>query len=283
MRHCDFCSNECDGSWGHCEHCGRPSWFPNVDAANRPEELQAIDQNYNKAVSSADSKVGDAIRRFEAIVKDQSVAVLVRSINEVMTLFDKEYALHMSFHQKLRAGGVRFDGGPYDPLRVSIDSKIFPNYHEKITFAAASLEHTGAGLTYGECHLTLNTAMIEHRTSFFIGNSFHLIQDMKHADPIPAGLRSTWNDRGKLSAIRHAEKFLQKTTEAEFPKILNDGSDDFIEAHVYGSISRKAVQRVTVKNKALNKSKKVYLEVLRDRLSELSQPPSNYKVEFTEV
>lgn len=285
MEICAFCRHECDSTRDNCEHCGQPAKFPNVVAATKPEEEQAIDSGYASLIAMAGGTIGSILEKFESIVRNQSKAVLVRPIGEVVGLFARANNLHQPFHQRLRAGGVHFDKGKYDVHRPSVDGKLFPNYLDRITSASLSLERTGAGGTYGQCHMTLRTSMVEHRASVFNGNSFEVISKLglKPNESVPTGLRSSWGRRGKLAASKDASKFSDKTSEAEFPSILNDGDNDFVEVHVYGSISHRTIERIVVVPSRLEAVDKIFAKGLKSMMKKMSNSDATWTTVFEEV
>ena len=65
------------------------------------------------------------------------------------------------------------NGEKWDVLRPVIDGVIFPGYHDKIRFAALTLN--GRGLSgYGPCALILREDRIARRTTVFEENSILL-------------------------------------------------------------------------------------------------------------
>lgn len=163
MSTCDVCEFEYDESRTTCVHCGLPANFPNVLAARRVEETSVIDNEYDEIVNKAAPEIGVILKNFEAAVINESQTVLVRPLAEVVNLFDRLNNFHQTFHQRLRTGAVGFDGGKYDENRPAVDGKLFPRYHEEITFAALSIKETGVSGPYGKCHMVLKTPLTKHK------------------------------------------------------------------------------------------------------------------------
>jgi hypothetical protein len=97
--------------------------------------------------------------------------------------------------------------------------------------------------------------MIQHRATIFEENSTlwmkrHDIK-MAEADNLPRGYRSTWNERHKLAIAKLAGGMSSATRDTDFPSILlkQGGSsdvDEFIEVHVYGPLTIRSFERVTL-------------------------------------
>jgi len=56
IQACTYCKLDFPLDREHCPHCARPSLFPNVTLANRPQELQKLEDRYLAALQDADSR-----------------------------------------------------------------------------------------------------------------------------------------------------------------------------------------------------------------------------------
>lgn len=285
MSTCTVCNFEYDESQTACVHCGLPANFPNVFAANKDEEISVIDNEYNEAKNKASHEVVTILNEFEAAVERESQTVLVRPLAEVANLFDRLNNFHQTFHQRLRTGAVGFDGGQYDVNRPTVDAKLFPRYHEMITFAALGIKGTGVTGAYGKCHMVLKSSMTNHRASVFKGNSYEVLESLnvKLTDPVPMGLRTTWERRGKLAVSKYAPKFTVATTKADYPTILNDGAGDFIEVHVFGSISHHTIEKVGVAKSSLDEEDVFLADVLKKKITKWASTVPNWDTVFMEI
>lgn len=285
MSTCDYCNFEYDESQTACRHCGLPAKFPNVLAANKAEETSFIDREYDEVINKASPAVVAILNDFEATIGRESQTVLVRPLAEVNNLFDRMSNLHQTFHQKLQAGAVRFDGGRYDKNRPTVDAKLFPGYHEMITFAALSIKETGVCGAYGKCHMVLKASMTNHRASVFKGNSYEVLTPLvtKLDDPVPKGLRTTWERRGKLAVSTFAPKFTSATTKADYPTILNDGAKGFIEVHIYGSISHRTIEKVAVNQSSLDRIDMHTAQALKLKIGVWASTVPDWDTAFMEI
>ena len=286
MITCNICKFEYDDeSRTACVHCGLPANFPNVRTASRPKETSVIDNEYDDIINKVPSVIGAVLKAFEATVRNESQTVLVRPLAEVVNLFDRLNNFHQTFHQRLRTGAVGFDGGKYDENRPSVDGKLFPRYHEEITFAALSIREAGVSGPYGKCHMVLKTPLTQHRASVFNGNSYEVLENLgaEAAKPVPNGLRTTWERRGKMAVSKFARKFTATTTDTEFPALLNDGNNDFIEVHVFGSISHHTIEKVGVNKAALDAYERLLASALKMKIAKWASTVPKWDTVFLEI
>ena len=101
--------------------------------------------------------------------------------------------------------------------------------------------------------MTLKEVAIANRATVFEENPF--LFNRKHSvsagSPPPPGYRAVWKDRASLAKAKLYHKLKQGTDPTDFAGILADqatdaASEDFIEVHIYGSISAGTVGAVTV-------------------------------------
>jgi len=177
---CTYCRNAIPINQERCPHCAQPGLFPNVNAAVLPAEQEALEKRYAVALSEASKKgVLDKVNRFESAMAE-SRAVIARSANELLRLVTSDNEMYTT-HYRLIESEIRLPkGDKWDILRAVVDSALFPNQMKNIRFAALSLDGTGLS-HYGECSMTLRSAMIEHRASVFEENSIVFMNAMKSA------------------------------------------------------------------------------------------------------
>jgi hypothetical protein len=94
---CPDCTYEIPTELAHCPHCARPAHFPNVRQASRPEEIDAVDGRYQRAVTEVAARdCADPARTFESAVAG-SRAVIGRSIEEARRLATGDDRGHASY------------------------------------------------------------------------------------------------------------------------------------------------------------------------------------------
>ena len=254
-RPCEHCGHGYHFSQHLCPHCARPANFPNVFAAEDPDEAAALQGRYDKAKADAQSRGTEALRAledFEAEVSN-SRAVIARSAAEFQRLSTSDKEGYATYYELVGAEARFASGDKWDDIRQAADPVLFPHYKDKIRFAALTLD--GAGLqSFGECFLVLRTEMIAHRATVFEENS--LLFFSKHFRPginesirLPRGYRATWGERAKLCVAKLADRIDGGTERGAYSGLLlRQGStpdeDDFVEVHVWGPMTIRTIEHV---------------------------------------
>lgn len=258
-----------------CPHCARPGRFPNVLAAEDPEERAALDEKYNRAIQEAATRNCEKeIRDFEAAAST-SKAVITCWLLQVSRLVDTDKEIYATFYE-LRDTPLRLPtGGKWNIWRNAVDGALFPNYMEKIRFASLSLDGTGSS-HYGDCSLVLRDNMIAHRTSVFEDNSILFILrraiTVEELADLPKGYRATWLERSRLCIAKIAKKLTPNTHSDEYARLLmkqgiTSADDDFVEAHIWGLITRRTIEKVVV-TQPRKKGRRAILKALGEKISQ---------------
>ena len=132
---------------------------------------------------------------------------------------------------------------------------MFLNYHEKIQFAALTLDDQ-ALFTYGDCAMIFQEAKIANRTTVFEENCVLFCQrrNIGPAAPfIPAGYRAGWSHREDLVVAKLGPRLLPNTPDSDFPSLLlsmgsDPGKEDFVEVHIYDRLHRSALDYIVVRS-----------------------------------
>ena len=154
-------------------------------------------------------------------------------------------------------------GDPWDILRSVADTALFgERVKPEIRFAALTLD--GEGLTnYGNCSIVLKEEMIAHRASVFHENSvlFMKHQNIRIEDVpnLPRGFRASWSERHRVCVAKLASQLSANTLATEFPQLLlkpgTPETDEFVEVHVFGTLTVRSFERVIVRPKKRQPSK----------------------------
>src|SRR4051794_28013109 len=103
IRTCSYCINQIPPSVGMCPHCGRPSLFPNVEAAQEPRESEALERRYQAARTQIAARGdADSLTAFENDIEN-SVCIMARSVNEVQRLASSDNELYSTYYQLIDA------------------------------------------------------------------------------------------------------------------------------------------------------------------------------------
>ena len=280
-RICKECGNPIPTGESLCPHCARPALYPNVEAAEQPEERSALEERYCRAVGEAEARGCEAkLREFEQAAST-SRAVVARSSPDLFRLATSDREIYATYYQQIRAGVRLIHGDKWDILRAVVDDALFPNYKDHIRFAALSLD--GQGLPkYGNCSIVLRDGMIAHRATTFEGNSVIFLSRcnirMGQAYRLPRGHRSTWGERRKLCAAKKADQLHPSTDWAEFPELLlkeraRAEDDDFVEVHIWGPMTRCTFEKVVIRPGAnATRAERARLKALKLTLDEAGVP-----------
>jgi len=277
---CGHCHNEISIYLTQCPHCGTPGRFPNVNAANLPEERNALQSRYDTALeTSRTAEAESVILQFEKAVA-RSRAVMCVKVPEVERLASSDSELRATFYGMADARVPRSRppaGTDWNRIREVVDTALFTDAVKRhVRFAALSL--TSQGITaYGPCTLVCATSMIAHRASAFEKNSCQFFIgrggiELGMTVEIPHGVRSNWDERSKLAVAKLVSRFAASTTEGEFADILvtrgtTTDTDEFIEVHIYGPMTVRTLETVRIEESA--GTPRAILLDLRDNLAQI--------------
>ncbi|HEX7766331.1 MAG TPA: zinc ribbon domain-containing protein [Nitrospira sp.] len=256
-----------------CPGCNSDLGFPNVRAAQKPQEVEALRQRCADAeVSTRERKCESVLLQFNEAVK-KSKAVINRDIGIVKALVSNDNALYNSFYHSVDEQARLPEDNPFDRSRPSIDSTLFPFYHKEMRFAALSLD--GHGIQkYGALTMILREDIIKQRATVFEENSMDFCKRQKivTGSSIPSGYRAVWNKRHELAIAKLHSLINPTTTPDEFTKILLKSGEgttnaEFIEVHIYGSFTRRGIEKI-VGNAPKRKEDKVLMKSIRTKLKE---------------
>ena len=272
---CSHCTFDIPISWSYCPHCARPGLYPNVRQAATSEEQNALQKRFGQAKQDAKTRTADtALERFEREIDERSQAVINRRFSIIDRLSSSDRELYSTFYKLLDSDLKLPVGDKWDRLRPVAERAMFPGYEREIRFAALTLDGAGVA-SYGSCSIVLRTDMIAHRASVFEENCVLFMdhQDIRIADAhlLPPGYRATWKDRAKLCAAKLSSRIRNETRPEDFPSLLlrqgqTSEDDDFVEVHIWGSFSIRAVERVIISGK---KRQKRRLKALGQRLAKM--------------
>ena len=187
---------------------------------------------------------------------ESTVAVVARSVDEVLRLAKSDNELYATFYQQTESGSRLPDDNEWDILRACADDALFPGYKKEIRFGSLSVD--GLGISrYGDCYLVLANDMIEHRTTVFEENSavFMKTQGVSFANvnSLPRGYRCEWNRRAELGSAKLVPALKAGMTQMEIASLISrEGTspdeDQFIEVHVFGPFTRRSLTTLVTTN-----------------------------------
>ena len=278
---CNECHEPLRDDLALCPHCGRPGLFPNVHAAERVPERDALQARYEAALTDAKSRGTEAaLAQLEALVTNSS-AVIARQFGELVRLTYSEDEIYATFYQRVEAG-LRLPGGDrWDRLRAVADTLLFGERNKtQVRFAALALD--GSGLeNYGDCSITLKSAMIAHRASAFEENTvlFMRKHDVRAENDyrMPPGYRAPWSGRQILAVAKLGPQVEPAFTRNDFERLLlsngpDSESDQFIEIHIWGPLTIRSIHEISVR-RWITEPSPTELKCLEEKLAQ-------YKIAF---
>lgn len=250
---CPICSEEVRDFERDCPVCHHSCGYPNVRAAEKPEEVKALEERLRKAETEAAGRGCEPVlAAFRDAVRG-SAAVLCRSLSITKSLVSSDSEMYASYYDLIGMGARRPEDTPIEIKRQLADDILFPHYREKIRFAALSLN--GVGITrFGECSIVFKGAAVQERATVFEENSLHFAEKLDlgvRRHNVPPGFRAVWGRRDELAGAK-LEHALQPdmAPDAFQSVILKEGGtseeDSFIEVHIWGPLHRKGIARVTI-------------------------------------
>jgi hypothetical protein len=256
-----------------CPHCGHPVDPPNVAAAGRKEEREALERRYAAGLDAAEKQgAAHTVARFGEAVAASS-AVINKDLDRVLALSSSDDEVLASYGKLLDSGLRLEDTDPLNAQRQTAERLLFPGYDREIIFAALSLDGRGPE-NYGQVTLVLREEMIVRRASVFEENCLIWMRQRGPADfvewhNLPPGYRATWADRHKVAVAKLGGKLHAGTTRDEFATLLlRSGEstllDTFVEVHIYGGLTIEAVESMTVQ--PTRAAHRTMLDLLEERL-----------------
>lgn len=250
---CPECTQPMRDSMERCPHCFRPCLYPNVNAARRTDEVQALDSRYQKACEEAIAKKCEPnLRAYESAVSS-SQAVINRSFSELQRLSYSEDEVYATFYQRIDSGLRLAGGDKWDRLRSIADTILFGEQNKRhVRFASLTVNDVGLP-HYGECSLLLREEMISHRATVFEENSvMFLHRHTVHAGDdykIPLGYRALWAERSRIAVAKIANPENLRLSSFEH-QLLHPGPDErkdvFIEVHIWGSLTIRSIRKAKI-------------------------------------
>jgi hypothetical protein len=251
--------------------------YPNVRDATAPDEEAALERRY---ISARDELAGlgieAACNEFEHITKETR-AVIACSTNQLQRLATSDDEIYVTYYEWIEAGARSHRDDKWSILRELADTALFPGYKKHIRFAALTLEETGLS-NYGPCSILLRTDMIAHRATVFEENSTVFMEhhDIKVSEAynLPYGYRATWQNRNKLCVAKLYNEMRTVMQSTDYATVLikqgvTTGEDHFIEVHIWGQLTARTMEQVTIKPRAKN-AELAIAKALEETLKNLS-------------
>ena len=250
MLKCRICNSEIPDTVEKCFTCGFYAGLPNVRVAERAEEIQALDERYQKAFDIA--KVHgylSLLEKFDESLK-QTSAVINSDLDSLYFFIRSSRSLYSNYERGVK-GQIRKPAARDDARkRLGVGAILFGDYADEITYAALSLDGSGPH-SYGPYAMKLKDIAVTNRATLLENNSYDFVpkHNLKPGNKPPPGYITSWNNRNKLAVAKLAERITPDTKETDFARLLlfsegNRATDEFVEVHIYGTFDSKAVESI---------------------------------------
>ncbi len=250
----------------HCPSCRADAGAPNVRRCRTDENLKALETRVNASRARA-NVIGcsNGYGALEAILKEKSGVVVSMPAGIARKLFEDPGSLYANYEQLVGANLRMPADLDNDRRRCAVGALLFGSYAYCIVYGVLSLTENGLP-TYGDVYCRLRTVAIAERTSFLETNSYRFVRDhsIVPGDTWPIGYTADWKHRNSLVLAKLANCLSTGQTESDWQNLLvsSDGQnredDDFIEAHIYESFDKNAVESmVAATDKKLSRAEKL--------------------------
>jgi len=273
MINCPDCGSEIPYTEEKCPTCGYHAGPPNIRAANRTEEIQALDERYREAFETAKNDgYLPILEEFDKALK-QTSAVINVDLNFLHFFTASAINLYTTYERGV-AGQMRKPAPlEFDKDRRGVGGTVFGSYADEIRYAALSLDGSGPH-SYGPYAMKLRDIAIRSRATTMENNSYDFVQKhaLKPGKRPPPGHIASWDNRHKLAVAKLGEHLTPQTRETDFPRLLlssvgNRATDDFIEVHIYGTFDLNAIESVRGSSAGGSRDERDLLRMVKQHLS----------------
>jgi hypothetical protein len=234
-----------------CPTCGLSLGAPNVNEAEDPGEVKALQLRYNKALAVAEKGgYADVVEKFSTTVDRDARAVVNADLNMLNAMVEAgSKSIYTTYAKGVQAQARAVALPEDDKRRLGVESMLFGSYAMNIRYAALSINNRGLN-SYNDFAITLRNAVIENRASLLEDNSFVFVR--KHSlivgDSLPPGFRCSWKYRSLLAVSKLHER-LKGASESDFGAILlgstgDRSKDEFIEVYIYHGFDKDSIETV---------------------------------------
>ena len=252
IRTCLDCGLSFDPSLGVCPHCGRPGVYTNVLAADDTAEVSELEARHVNARANAAARACETLFDELEMACAHARVAINRDWNETFRLATSDQEIYSTYYLEAaaqRRGDLSSDSAV---RRAAAEATMFPGYYQSLRWGMLTLTGTGPW-NWGPCSWLLKNEMIAHRTSFTEGNNVVMLSDkgLHYGDEPPKGFRASWRRRGVLAATKLSDSLDPVMTATDLPGMLfvpgkSTWDDQFVEAQVFGPLTRQTWERVSV-------------------------------------
>ena len=274
---CTSCGSDLENDlMPRCPVCGVER-YSNIHHAQRPPEVQALNRRYRETIATAKAEGrSESLADFERAVSE-SVAVINVTPLFLRRFFNQDSALYKDYGSLVNAE-IRLPAPERDHQRRTItEALLFPTYEGRIVYAALSLDGSGL-ISYGSCAMRLKPEALAGRTTVMEENSFLITARPEYQNaflsdkiPYPTGHRAIWEERHNLAVAKLGASIRPNMTRDDHTALVlsstgNRAEDKFIEVHIFGSFSQRAIAGIRVSGSTTSRAEdRLDLKIARER------------------
>ncbi|MGO8751673.1 MAG: hypothetical protein ACLQNE_37505 [Thermoguttaceae bacterium] len=226
------------------------------DSCDERRELKRRLEQAKRRATSRNCE--QAFNNFADTLENHSGVVIVMPAATARSLMEDPHRIYSNLEHLLGAEARKTPSLQNDRHRSGVVGTLFGTYGKHLRYGILSLTTVGLS-TYGEVHCRLKPIAISDRTSFLEFNSYTFLErfEITPSSPIPPGHRATWKTRHWLALAKTGDGVTRGQTRSDWQDLLffsdgkNRAKDDFIEAHVFGSFDKNAVEEMTATPKRI--------------------------------
>jgi len=275
---CSVCSAPLSSTLRHCPTCRADAGAPNVRHCRTDENLKALAARFDDAQARASARgCSKEFCTLSGLIEKQSGVVVSMPAGVARRLFEDPNSLYANYERMVGAGLRKPANLDNDQQRCAVGGVLFGSYANSIIYGALSLTKHGLP-TYGSIHCRLRSVAIDKRTSFLETNSYRFVRDhsIVAGDKLPVGCMACWDLRHRLVLGKLEDRLSTGQTESDWEAILiqSDGqnrkNDDFVEAHIYESFDKNAIESLIPATGAkVTREEKLDLDIAISKFSAL--------------
>jgi len=250
---CRSCGAPLDWTARDCPSCNSDNGYPNVRQCDASNEREELNKRYRAAYARAEERdQATKFRKVEASISKDSGVVVSMPPEILRNMCAKPKAVFVNYETLVGSGIQAAAPQDTDCARRATVGKLFGSYAKDIRYGALSCSCFGVA-RYGVAHCRLKDVSISARTTFLHEDSIQFCDRPGNRDQvaIPAGYRSTWNDRHLLSMAKledRLEDFDEFSDDVNGLLISSDsdGNLDYIEAHIHGPFTVHSIESISL-------------------------------------
>jgi len=276
---CEQCDEAYFAQELNCPSCEYENQ-PNVALAALKKPKAALEKRYIAALERAEASGNlEKVKEFEDFIKSTAKAVVNLDISVLEGIINSRKRYINTYELGKISTIIKHPN--IKTRRSMIDNFFFPDFGNKMAFAALALD--GKGIRpYGNCTITLKEKTIAYRSSLLEDDSFQFfekleLQPIKIERKLLYGYISTWEDKHKLAIAKLADQITKDDTPETFTKLLlNDegkmSDARFIEIHIFGFFTVASIESFSYfdeatlpNNPRLHKRQLLRIQELKER------------------